>query len=92
MNKVDAQEIAVIAENLALIAGVFSPTNAAAITLLLRAGTQLNLVLSRIAEQNDAELAATWTTVAAKHKKDVEAFKASVMVTREREAKVPKPI
>lgn len=78
---VTAEQIALAAQQLAAIAGVFSPQNAAAITLLVQATTNLNVMVQRIRTQNDANAQQVWQQVSTDFKQSVQAFEASVAPT-----------
>lgn len=60
---VTPDDIALIAQQLAAVAGVFSPANAASIALVVQAAATLNILISKIRAQTEAERAEVWTEV-----------------------------
>jgi len=70
-----------IAQQLAAVAGVFSPQNAAAIALLTQTATSLNTLVQQIRTQSDANAQQVWQRVEAKFEASVLAFEASVSAT-----------
>lgn len=74
---VTAEQVASAAQQLAAIAGVFDPKNAAAIVLLVRSVTELNLMVKAIREQNEADAQKVWDKVKANFEQSVAAFEAS---------------
>lgn len=74
---VTPEEVAVIAQQLAAVAGVFSPQNAAAIALLTQTATALNTLIQKIRTQNDANAQQVWAQVSTDFKASVQAFEAS---------------
>ena len=75
---VTPEEVAVIAQQLAAVAGVFSPANAASIALLTQTATSLNTLIQKIRTQNDANAQQIWQQVSTDFKQSVQAFEASV--------------
>lgn len=60
---ITAEEIQMIAQQLAAVAGVFSPQNAAAIALLTQTATGLNILVQKIRAQNEATQKEVWQEV-----------------------------
>ena len=77
---VTPEEVAVIAQQLAAVAGVFSPQNAAAIALLTQTGTALNTLIHKIRTQTDANAQQVWAQVSTDFKASVQAFEASTKI------------
>jgi hypothetical protein len=61
--KVTPEEIGLVAQQLAAVAGVFNPGNAAAIALVVQAATTLNVLIHRIRTQTEAEKKQVWDQV-----------------------------
>lgn len=78
MSAVSAEDIALVGQQLAAIAGVFDPKNAAAIALLVQAGTTVNILIQRIRAQTEINAQKVWGEVQADFCKSVSAFEASV--------------
>lgn len=75
---VTPEQVAMIAQQLAAVAGVFSPGNAAAIALLTQTATSLNVLVQQIRTQNDANAQQVWAQVSTDWRASVVAFDASV--------------
>lgn len=60
---ITAEEIQMVAQQLAAVAGVFSPQNAAAIALLTQTATGLNILVQKIRAQNEATQKEVWQEV-----------------------------
>lgn len=78
---VTAEEIALVGQQLAAIAGVFDPKNAAAIALLVQAGTTVNILIQKIRAQNEATAQRVWGEVQTDFRASVAAFEASAART-----------
>lgn len=78
---VTPEEIALVGQQLAAIAGVFDPKNAAAIALLVQAGTTVNILIQKIRAQNEATAQRVWTEVSTDFRASVAAFEASAART-----------
>jgi Asp-tRNA(Asn)/Glu-tRNA(Gln) amidotransferase C subunit len=75
--KVSPEEIALIAQNLAAIAGVFSPANAASIALLVQAATTVNTLVQRVRSQSAEDGLQVWAAVRTDYALSLSAFEAS---------------
>lgn len=78
MNQVTPEDIALIAQQFAAIAGVFDPKNAAAIALLVQAGTTVNTLIHKIRSMNEADSKRVWNEVSTDFKQSFAAFEASL--------------
>lgn len=84
---VTAEQVAAAAQQLAAVAGVFSPQNAAALALLVQTVTGLNILIQQIRAQTDANKNEVWQQVETKFEASVLAFEAST----QRKMPLPKP-
>lgn len=76
--KVTPEEIAQVAQALAAVAGIFDPKNAAAIALLVQAGTRVNTLIQKVRAQSEADQQAVWDEVKRDFAASVAAFNASL--------------
>jgi hypothetical protein len=74
---VTADDIAAAARNLAAIAGVFKPKEAAAFALLVEAASHLNTLVRKIAAQTEADSPAVWAEVQTDFTASISAWEAS---------------
>jgi len=77
MAKITAEQIEDIANQLADVAAIFDPADAAAIKALLLVGTQLNKAINDIKNQTDANAQAVWDNVRTNYSDAVSAFEES---------------
>lgn len=75
---ITAEEIQMIAQQLAAVAGVFSPANAASIALLTQTATGLNILVQRIRAQNEANQKEVWQEVRRDFGASLAAFEKSI--------------
>lgn len=75
---ITAEEIQMIAQQLAAVAGVFSPANAASIALLTQTATGLNILVQRIRAQNEANQKEVWQEVRRDFAASLAAFEKSI--------------
>lgn len=74
---VTADQIAQAAQNLAAVAGVFSPQSAPALALLISTVATLNTLVQQIRTQTDADAQRVWQKVQTDFNLAVAAFNAS---------------
>ena len=60
---VTPEEVQLIARQIATVAGIFNPANAATIALLTETATGLNILIQRIHAQNEATQKEVWKEV-----------------------------
>lgn len=75
---VTPEEIQLIARQIATVAGIFNPANAATIALLTETATGLNILVQRIHAQNEATQNEVWQEVSKDFSASMAAFKKSI--------------
>jgi len=75
---VTPEEVQLIAQQLAAVAGVFSPANAASIALLTQTATGLNILVQRIRAQNEETAKQVWQEVRRDFGASLAAFEKSI--------------
>ena len=78
---VTPEQVNQVAQQLAAVAGIFSPQNAAAIALLTQTATMLNTLVQQVRTQTDATAQKVWNQVNTDFKASVQAFEASTAST-----------